>query len=496
MPNGWKDKYPGQYHGEIGGFLAENPGDESRIESALGIAPWEGGSTADPSIIPAEIPSALPGAPAGGDYGLAFRPVDIDPAYREYTDVDYFQNVEPEFPAWPTGGLEDFPVADYTPGILGALTEQGYTTGLDPADTAAAGMPDYNIYAPDAPGTPLPYALRTSAGLGPGAGAPSLGTRPPRGAAPDAGTFPLTETVVPLDPEAGNIQEPVQALDYPYTPPQMQTIGTTNWGDDPVSQIVNAGLRRMAEEGGIVPTNLALQTEGALSQILGAGGGGGAAPTPLGWDVQNELQDLIANYGELPRDAQREGMEFEQLRSPIDAMRRAQLAQGQAALASRNILGQGPEVAFMEGLEERLAPQYAAAGQQLALTQMDRADQRYQQALSAGMNLGEAQAQRREGRLSGALQLATGMSDQQARNMLQTAATWTDRQQMLTDTALGALDRDINWSKFLAEYGLQREQFVELVQSGRLKELLPLLQSYLDQIRTAAGGQVPYDVFD
>tara|TARA_R100000306_G_C4374293_1_gene141283 strand:+ start:749 stop:2230 length:1482 start_codon:yes stop_codon:yes gene_type:complete len=493
MANGWKEKYPVQQHEEIGSFLAANPGDEARIGTALDLAPWEGNSTGDTSTIPGEIPSALPDT----EYGLAFRPVDLDPAYHGYTDQEYFQKVDPSYPAWPTEGFEDFQVADRTPGILGALTEQGYTTGLDPADTAMAGMPDYNIYAPDSPETPLAYALR------------AYGTPPPPPPAPDdedlevgevrqpeAGKFPLFDPVGAIDPETGNIQEPVQTLDYPYTPPQMQTIGTTNWGDDPISQVINAGLRRMGEEGGIVPTDLAFQTEDALSQIMGAGGGGGAAPTPLGWDVQNEIQDLISNYGVVPRDRQREGMEFEQMRSPIDAMRRAQLAQGQAAMASRNILGQGPEVAFMEGLEERLAPQYAAAGQQLALAEMDRADQRYQQALTAGMNVGEAQAQRREGRLSGALQLATGMSNQQAQNMLQTAATWTDRQQMLTETALGALDRDILWSKFLAEYGLEREKFIEMVQSGRLKDLLPLITTYLDQVRTAAGGTVPYDVFD
>ena len=303
-------------------------------------------------------------------------------------------------------------------------------------------------------------------------------------------------TVNPIDPKTGVIDEPVQDIDYPFTPPEMQTIGNINLGDDPISQMVNADIMRMAEFGGITPTPTGAQTISAISQILGAGGGGGAAETPFGEDMQQELQELLANAGALPPDPQREAMQFEQLRTPIDRMREAQLAQGQAAMAHRGLLGQGPEASYMEGLESRLAPEYAAAGQQLALQQMQAADARYQQALAAGVNIGQAQAQRREDRLSGALQLSAGLSQQQADNMLRTAATWTDRQRMLTEHALGSLDRDIEWSKFLAEFGLQRDQWHEMARTGRLQMLLPMLQTYLDNIRTTIGGTVPYDVFD
>jgi hypothetical protein len=314
---------------------------------------------------------------------------------------------------------------------------------------------------------------------------------------PDDGTTGFPQTPVdPIDPTTGVIDEPVQDIDYPFTPPEMQTIGNINLGDDPISQMVNADIMRMAEFGGITPTPTGAQTISAVSQILGAGGGGGAAETPFGEDMQQELQELIANAGALPPDPQREAMQFEQLRTPIDRMREAQLAQGQAAMAHRGLLGQGPETAYMEGLESRLAPEYAAAGQQLALQQMQAADARYQQALSAGVNIGQAQAQRREDRLSGALQLSAGLSQQQADNMLRTAATWTDRQRMLTEHALGSLDRDMEWSKFLAEFGLQRDQWHEMARTGRLQMLLPMIQTYLDNIRAAIGGTVPYDVFD
>jgi hypothetical protein len=448
---------------------------------------WEGTGT---------DPSSVPGAIGGWeDYSLGYGPEGTGPGLGPDALMPFNQ--------------EDLGGADSG---LGGLFGEGsdYSLAFDPMATAnRSWRPTYDVLGPEGdtdyhvsaetpytgyPWVPGGYEGEWDDGTGNGNNVDdgretTIDT--------DPNTFPLDRPVDPLDPGTGDIQDPVQTIDYPYTPPEMQTIGITNWGDDPISQRVNAGLRRMSEEGGIVPTNLALQTEGALSQILGAGGGGGAAETPFGGEyVQRDLEDLIESQGVLPRDTQLQAMEFEQARSPIDAMRRAQLAQGQAAMAARNILGQGPEIEFMEGLEERLAPEYAAAGQQLAMAQMNRADERYRDALTQGADIAQAQAQRREDRLSSTLSLASGMSDQQARNMLQTAQTWTERQRMLNDTAIANLDRDIEWSKFLANYGLQREQFIDMVQNGRLAQLLPLLQSHLASIQATAAGQVPYDVFD
>tara|TARA_Y100000310_G_C20375000_1_gene665314 strand:- start:79 stop:651 length:573 start_codon:yes stop_codon:yes gene_type:complete len=189
-------------------------------------------------------------------------------------------------------------------------------------------------------------------------------------------------------------------------------------------------------------------------------------------------------------------MEMETLRNPIEAFRQAQLSQGQAELARRGLLGQGPETGFMEGLEARLAPSYAEAGQQLALSEAERADQRYRDALAQGADLGMAQAQRREDRLGTTLQLATGMNESQSRALLDTARTWNERQDMLSNIAMRNLDQNIEWNKFLAEQGLNRDQVVESIQTGRLASLLPILQTFLTQVQTAAQGFIPYDEED
>lgn len=169
------------------------------------------------------------------------------------------------------------------------------------------------------------------------------------------------------------------------------------------------------------------------------------------------------------------------------------MSQGQAALASRGTLGMGPEAGFMSGLEERLAPMYAQAGQQIALGEAERADQRYRDALQLATEQGQVQAQRREDRLSTTLSLATGMTEEQSRNMLATAQTWTERQQMLAGVVGDELSRNQLFNQFLAEFGMDRDQALTDIKEGRLAAILPALNQFLATIQTAAQGFVPYD---
>ena len=293
-------------------------------------------------------------------------------------------------------------------------------------------------------------------------------------------------------PYTGEIPEDVTTTDYPYTTPQMQTIGNIQVGDDPISEIANAATGTMMLSGGMPQTPFNQGTMDALAAVIGGGGGGGAAETPFGGQIQDELSNIMANRGYLEPDPQQQAMEFEQLRTPIDAMRRAQLAQGQATMADRNILGSGAEVDFLERLESSLAPAYSAAGQQLALSRMEEADTRYMAALAQGQSMAQAQADRRESRLLPALSLATGMAEQSASNMLNSVQTWTDRQAMLADVAMRNLDQNVNWSQFLANYGLQRDQILEMVRTGRLDALAQALNNNLAGLQTISQGFVPY----
>ena len=75
--------------------------------------------------------------------------------------------------------------------------------------------------------------------------------------------------------------------------------------------------------------------------------------------------------------------------------------------------------------------------------------------------------------------------------MLNTVQTVNQRQQMLNEIALGSLDRNMEWNKFLAEFGLDRVRVANDIQQGRFDAILPILQTYLRGIQTAAGGYVP-----
>ena len=62
---------------------------------------------------------------------------------------------------------------------------------------------------------------------------------------------------------------------------------------------------------------------------------------------------------------------------------------------------------------------------------------------------------------------------------------------MLSDIALETLGKNMEWNKFLAEFGLKRDQALEMIQSGRLAQLLPLIQQYLNIASLTARGYVP-----
>lgn len=366
--------------------------------------------------------------------------------------------------------------------------------------------------------------------------------------------------------------------DVPFAPPAYIEQATVPVGEDPLSKLTTANLASLLTTGGAAPTPLAGNIEQTLQDVLLARGAGaeavspmgqaaigqledilgaqgqtartdlgqataeglqdivtqrGAAPLPpVGQDVTQQIQNLLATGGALPSDPQREAMEIEAARSPLDILRQAQLAQGQATLASQGLIGSGPGQEFGQRLEERLAPMYTQAAQNIELQRRQREQDRYTQALSLGAQQAQAQAQARDARLSSALAqaqamssdeaamrqsqflnaisqatgisreqaqlrenrlqsamaLATGMSEEQSRNILATAATVTARQQMLGDLAIQSLDRNMVWNQFLANYGLDRAKTLDAMQTGRIQAITPMLEMYMRASQQAGVG--------
>lgn len=604
------------------------PGWSGDVQQITGLEPWgyegwEGTSLDDPLQLP---------EPIEGDWGLGFRPGDVEGAYQGYRNWATAQGQEP----LPEDRFNDAqyiqafgPIEDQLRTQYGAdpaaWQGAGYQFELDPYDTANRNWAlDYNIRDPQ--GTLTPWALTSDnpysmfpwindgTGAGPNSGQYSAqpGASSPWTADGNAGPYTLPTGITPASREtceagggiwngfecvqdvSGNspsgIVKPTHQLppgwegqieptyDVPFAPSEYIEQATVPVGEDPLSKLTTANLASLLTTGGAAPTPLAGNIEQTLQDVLLARGSGaeavspmgqaaigqlenilgaqgqtartdlgeataeglqdivtqrGAAPLPpVGQDVTQQIQNLLATGGALPSDPQREAMEIEAARSPLDILRQAQLAQGQATLASQGLVGSGVGQEFGQRLEERLAPMYTQAAQNIELQRRQREQDRYTQALSLGAQQAQAQTQARDARLSAALaqaqamsseeaamrqsqflnaisqatgisreqaqlrenrlqsamSLATGMSEEQSRNILATAATVTARQQMLGDLAIQSLDRNMAWNQFLANYGLDRAKTLDAMQTGRIQAIAPMLEMYMRAVQQAGVG--------
>ena len=191
--------------------------------------------------------------------------------------------------------------------------------------------------------------------------------------------------------------------------------------------------------------------------------------TPFGGEMEKWLSGLLERGGEIDEDPSLYAQRMEAARQPIEAFRRMQSNQMRGELANRGLLSepgqaQGAEISSLGRLEEGLAPWYSSAGQNLASQMAQEKGQRFDRALSLG----------------------TGFASQQAQDYLNTLRGGTERQGTLSDIALGTLDRNITWNKFLAEYGMSRDMALEAMQSGRtddVNELLDMFQNYVNASR-------------
>lgn len=222
-------------------------------------------------------------------------------------------------------------------------------------------------------------------------------------------------------------------------------------------------------------------------------------------DIEAELRHIIdTKGGDLYGDPNKLAMQLEQARTPIDMLRDAQTRQSRAGLAARGMAGptaSGQESQTMQGIEGRLAPQYAQAGQGIALQAMQQREGRLANALTKLQELGSTQAQRqvgydtlnsaaRQAMDQTALSAATGMSQLEASNLLSAIGLGTQRQQVLSDIALRSLDQNITWNQFLAEYGMNRDTVLEQLRKGRIDQLQPIMELFISFLDKARSGVV------
>ncbi len=222
--------------------------------------------------------------------------------------------------------------------------------------------------------------------------------------------------------------------------------GAQQVGGDPFSQMIESGFSNFLNWSGANNPSAQGSAQGILS--------------------------LIGNQGQLdPRVTQRN---LETLREQGDTLRRSQVNTLKGELANRGLLaepgyGSGPERTGLERIESQdIAPLYAQGFRDIGTSELQNASNRYMQALGLGAQQGS----------------------NQANTFLSGLEAGTNRQGVLSDIALRSLGQNMEWSKFLASYGLERDKVMNDIMQGRLDQYLPLINMFLQFAQTANRGYI------
>ena len=218
-----------------------------------------------------------------------------------------------------------------------------------------------------------------------------------------------------------------------------------NVGQDPFSQLLTGGLGNLIARGGA---------------------------NQFGQDVNATLADVINDAAMGPNQG-RMNARLETLRENAGLAQRSMINDARGSLASRGLLSepgtpQGPEISAITRISESLAIPFAQGLRDAQVEESQFADQRLMQGLG----------------------LAADQSQAQSSNLLGALGEGTNRQNVLAQIALGALDRNIVWNQFLAEYGLDRERLANEIQQGRIQNVQQIMELFARYVEMARQGQV------
>lgn len=398
---------------------------------------FDGGVAQDPALqMPAPDPFAdiLPaaGTPTIPPTAQEMQPADLltspsSPVRVQNTDAT---NTNP-------GSLTEAQARDWLTSINGqAIPEQFFTAMKAKYGYQPGGMIDPSMLdtlRQDLVGGAWPGGIGPKTPAGPTTG--TTGTT----SGPTSGTVDLTSLLAQIHSLTGGVTPALPGGFGPEGGPVLPDINQV--GQDPLSQLIDSALAGVMKTGGTPYTQ---QVQDALAKLVGEGG----LPQPT--------------QGRLNAARDDEATAFQ-----------GQLADARNALAAAGTLSepgtpQGPTSDAISRISYNLAPKYASAVSEIESHAMDMANSNVMSALS----------------------LATGLSENEAANVLSAAGEGTQRQQTLANIALGTLDRNIQWNEFLANYGLNRDQIAEQLQQGRTGQVIQLLQLFLNSAQIATGGYI------
>lgn len=276
------------------------------------------------------------------------------------------------------------------------------------------------------------------------------------------------------------------------------------------------------------------QIGAALSRLLGETAGPGGAESGL-LELGNDTSDpLSAQIQELLSRTRGGGVNSQRLNTRLEAARenltrgqQTAMDQTKSLLASQGLVSmpgapQGSEADAILRAMEPLNRDYLSELRQSELTESERADAAEMEALGfasdrdLGLKSGRREALRGAGdigesrgrrrldaasmvsgrdtergqRLLNSLSQATGWDQGKLQTRLAAAQTGQERERIMGEMALGSLDRNIEWNKFLANFGLDREKAQAAIQQGKIDSIMPILQMFLALSKQSAQGYI------
>jgi hypothetical protein len=283
-------------------------------------------------------------------------------------------------------------------------------------------------------------------------------------------------------------------------------------GQDPFSQTITGALTQLMGTAGQNLTNASGGAQTPIDDALRAylaWAQGKATTDPTPNDADAALKALLAaGQGHLTSSPQDQAAAFEKARMPYEMARKVQLGNARGELANRGLLsdatpGGGLEGGAVDRIESNLAPAYTGALAQ-AWQEMNQNEQNWAGLLNNAVGTDTSRQtqlgnlQQGYGNLWGNA-IATGntrenQQSQEARdwaNILGNAANaGTNRQQVLGSLAIQELQQNNEFTKFLANYGLDRDKALADIAHGQNLELLQAFQLYLQFGQLANAGYV------
>jgi len=196
---------------------------------------------------------------------------------------------------------------------------------------------------------------------------------------------------------------------------------------------------------------------GSLADLIQRGGS-----SEFGDLVKSSLTDYMRGSGST-------NARYESARELANKARRSMISDSRASLADRGLLSEpgapsGIEAGVLRSINQDVSEEFARTVRDIAADQDDR--------------------------ILPVLQIATSMSQAETGNLLSALGQGTQRQTALAQIALQQLSQNMAWNQFLAEFGLERDQALAMLQNGQTDDLMGLMNLFLSMGSLLRGGYV------